>query len=200
MRKAPTLFLLLRACAVGIASSGGAFTIVFVSGQVPPKVHAYILGFIATCFAISDGHFKSLLSELAALLRRGTYSVWQLEQLQQTVPPLRKQISFVWSSSTWLKAVVAFACAMLLWDGASYELREISMFVGYSCLIWSVILGCWGRYKFHQIEREVDAVTFTEVQLKEKRRLTKSLAGGPEHDFKSDKLAEGYTKPPVSLG
>ena len=102
---------LLRALVVGIASGGAAYLLTLFTGELAPKTHALILGFIAVLFVISDSHFKSLLSELSALLRRGTFSVRQLEELNQTVPEWQKRASFAWALSMWLKAVVGVASA-----------------------------------------------------------------------------------------
>jgi len=190
---------ILRGVLLGVGPGGVAFLIVSRFGYLPAKVHAWFLLAAAACFAISELHFKSLLSELGALLRRGTYSVWQLEQLSQTVPPLRKQVSLVWTVSTWLKAAVGLASALLLWDGLALKYRFPAMFAGYALLMYSIVLGVWGRHNFRKLEREVDALTVKEAQLKEKRRLLQGLEAGTKHDFSNDKLAEGYTKPPASL-
>jgi len=190
---------LLRGCLLGIASGGSAFLVVLYLGDVPAKVHAWVLLTVAGFFAISEWHFQSLLSELSALLRRGTYSVWQLDQLNQTVPKLRKQISFAWVISTCLKAVVGLACACLLWDDLPTVYCALAMFVGYALLIYSIALAIWGRVNFRKLEREVDAVTLKEASLQEKRRLLERLESGSKHDFTNDKLAGGYTNPPATL-
>ena len=191
---------LLRGCLLGIASGGSAFLIVlFLGGAVPTRVHAWFLLAVAGFSAISESYFRSLLSELGALLRRGTYSVWQLEQLDQTVPKMRKQISFAWVLSMWLKAAVGLACAFLLWDGATTNYCGLAMFLGYALLIYSLFFAIWGRQNFRILEREVDALTMKEASLKEKRRLRQELESGARHDFTNDKLTAGYTKPPSAM-
>jgi hypothetical protein len=191
---------LLRGCLLGIASGGCAFLVVLYLGDVlPAKVHAWVLLTVAGFFAISEWHFQSLLSELSALLRRGTYSVWQLEQLDQTVPQLRKQISFAWVLSTCLKAVVGLACAFLLWDGLPPNYYALAMFVGYALLIYSITFAIWGRQNFRKLERKVDALTLKEASLQEKRRLLQGLESGSKHDFTNDKLSGGYTNPPTAM-
>jgi formate hydrogenlyase subunit 3/multisubunit Na+/H+ antiporter MnhD subunit len=198
MQSRPTK--LLRGFLLGIASGGIAFLIVFFLGDaLPPKVHAWFLLAVAGFSAISETYFKSLLSELSALLRRGTYSVWQLEQLDQTVPQLRKLISFAWVISMGLKVVVGLACALLLWDGLPSNYSAPVMFMAYALLIYSFAFVVWGRQNFRKLEREVDALTLKEATLKEKRRLTQSLESGTQHDFTKDELAKGYTRPPISL-
>ncbi|HEX3720777.1 MAG TPA: hypothetical protein VH595_22735 [Verrucomicrobiae bacterium] len=182
----------------GVPVAGIAFIIVLL-GHFPPRVHAWFLLSAAAYFAITDAHFKSLLSELGALLRRGTYSVWQLEQLNQTVPLIRKEVSFVWAVSTWLKAVVGLASALLLWDGLPWKYQMLAMFSGYAFLLYSIVLGVWARQNYRRLEREVDSLTMKEVELKEKRRLLQGIEAGVRHDFGSDKLAEDYTKPPIPL-
>jgi len=189
---------ILRAVFLGIASSGAACVVVWLSDIVPIKVHAWSLLALTTLFAISDAHFKSLLSELAALLRRGTYSSWQLEELNQTVPEMRKQVSLVWTVSTWLKALVGLAGALLLWDELPAQYRLLIMFTAYSCLFYSMALAFWGRVNFRKLEKAVDEICIKEAVLKEKRRLAQ-LETGDEHDFKKDELAGGYTKPPIAL-
>jgi hypothetical protein len=41
----------------------------------------------------------------------------------------------------------------------------------------------------------VNRLTATEASIKEMRRLVKDITGGEPHNFKKDKLAQGYTKP-----
>jgi len=185
----------VRGCLLGLACGGGAFGVVLCAGDVPAKIHAWLLLAVAGIFAISESHFKSLLSELGALLRRGTYSVAQLEQLNQTVPGLRKRVSFAWAFSMWLKAGVGLACALLLWDGLPPKYRAPALFAGYALLFYSIALAVWARRNFRKLERAVDALTITEASVKEKRRLIKELESGEPHDFTKDKLAEGYTRP-----
>jgi len=99
----------------------------------------------------------------------------------------------------WLKAIVGLACAFLLWDGLPSNYRALAMFFAYALLIYSLFFAIWGRQNFRKLEREVDALTVKEASLKEKRRLHKELEAGEKHDFASDKLSSGYTKPPMAL-
>src|SRR5581483_5063880 len=87
---------LIRGCLIGIASGGVAFVFVFLTSSLPVKIHAGLMAALAVFSAITEAHFRSLLSELGAVMRRGSYSVEQLEQLQQTVPPLRKRAASAW--------------------------------------------------------------------------------------------------------
>lgn len=191
---------MLRGVLLGIASGGSAFFVVlFLGGMFPVKVHAWVLGLLAVVFTISDAHFKSLSSELSALLRRGTYSVWQLEQLNQVIPAIQKRISFAWSLSVWLKAGVALASALLLWDGLPAVDRPVVMFLGYTCLLYSGPYALWARQNYRKLEQEVNAITAKEVSLKERRRLASGITSGDPHDFSKDKLASGYTNPPKPL-
>ena len=193
-------FSLLRSVLLGIASGGSAFIVVLFCGDaLPIKIHAWGLLAVTALFAISDAHFKSLLSELSALLRRGTYSSWQLDELNQTVPQLRKRVSFVWSLSMWLKAGVGLACALLLWDGLPTNYLSLTMFAAYACLFYSAAFAIWGRRNFRKLEKAVDDLSIKEASFKEKRRLAKTLESGDSHDFSKDKLAGGYTNPSVPL-
>lgn len=190
---------LIRGVLSGIASGGGAFLVLLIAGDLPARVHAWALLALTVFFAVSESYFKSLLSELSALLRRGTYSVWQLEQLGQTVPLLRKRISFVWALSMWLKAAVGVVCAFLLWDGMPARFKLLTMFFGYTCLFYSMFFAMWGRRNFRLLEKTVDELTLKEAGLKERRRLIQGIESGPQHDFENDKLAKGYTSPPHTL-
>jgi len=190
---------IVRGLFTAFSAGGPAFLIVFFLGQFPLKLHAAIMAALAVMFAISESHYKNLLSELSALLRRGSYSVWQLEQLDQTVPRLRRRIAFIWALSTGLKAFVGLVCALLVWDDLPPFGQPVVLFAGYTCLFYSMILGIWGQRRFRELEREVDALTVKEARLKEKRRLCNELALGAQHDFSKDKLAQGYTTPPAPI-
>jgi hypothetical protein len=186
---------LIRGCLIGIVSGGAAFAFVFFTSNFPVKVHAGLLGALAVLSAITEGHFKGLLSELGSLLRRSTYSVGQLEKLSQTVTILRKRAGFAWGVSMCLKAGVAFAGGLLLWDGLAAKAQPLVIFTGYTFLIFSFFLAFWARQNFRALERIVDGLAMKEASVKEKRRLLNELTNGAAHDFKKDELAQGYTKP-----
>lgn len=190
---------LIRGCLIGIASGGVAFALTFFTTNIPVKIHAGTLAALAVLFSITEAHFRSLLSELGSLLRRSSYSVKQFERLFQTVPIIRKRASFAWGISMFLKAAVAFAGGLLLWDGLSTKAQSLVIFSGYTLLSISFALALWARQNFRALERILDQLTITEAAIKEKRRLTKELTEtGLPHDFTKDKLAQGYTEPPPS--
>lgn len=69
------------------------------------------------------------------------------------------------------------------------------MFAGYTFLLISFFLAFWARQNFRALEKIVDDLAMIEASVKEKRRLKKELMQGDAHNFKKDKLAQGYTKP-----
>src|ERR1035441_7732597 len=160
----------LRSILLGIASGGAAFLMVWLLGAlVPAKVHAWGLLTVAALFAISESHFTGLLSELSALLRRGTYSVRQLEELNQIVPEWRRKVSLVLTLSMWLKAGVGLACVLLLWDGLPRDYVPVAMFAGYACFFLFIAFAIWGRRNFRKLEKAVDDLNIKEASIKEKR-------------------------------
>lgn len=193
------LAILLRILLLGLVSGGGAFLIVLYTADWPPRIHAFALFTLAVLFAISEYHLRGLLSELGTLLRRGTYSVWQLEKLDQMVPKVRKQVTFIWIASMLLKGAVAVASALLLWDGFPPDRRPLVIFFGYALLIYSIAFALWGHRNFIKLERAVDKIALEEAGLREKRRLIQNIESGTPHDFANDKLASGYTNPPAHL-
>jgi len=190
---------LIRAIIYGLASCAVGGLVTVYLGQYPARLHAAILALFTVIFALADSYYRSLLSELSALLRRGTYSAWQLQELNQTVPPLKSAIALVWGASNWLKGVVGLICALLIWDAFPSHYIPILLFVGYTCLVYSYIFAAWGRRNFRKLEGMVDALTLKEASLKEKNRLLRELQSGPAHDFDHDDLAKGYTSPGGSV-
>lgn len=187
--------LVARASLIGLASGGAAFLFVFLTSELPVKLHAGFLAAVAILSAITEAHFRSLLSELGALLRRSSFSVGQLEQLNQSVPELQHRASFAWGLSMVLKACVALVGTLLLSDTLNATSRPVVMFLGYTFLLWSFALALWARHNARALESIVQSLTFSEAAVKEKRRLKEELKNGKPHDFKKDKLAQGYTKP-----
>ena len=190
--------IVLRGLLWGAASGGFAVLVVVFAGDISAKTHAWFLLAVAVLFAISDSYFKSLLSELSAVLRRGTYSVWQLEKLNQSVPILRKQVGNAWLVSMWLKAIVGIDSAYLLAE-TDTQYRSLALFIAYTCMLYSIFFAIWGRRNFRRLEKEVDALTLMEASMKEKTRLVHGMEAGVTHEFKNDKLAEGYTNPPTPI-
>lgn len=172
-----------------------AVTVVGFSG-VPPKIHSLILGAGAILFAISEIFFRNLISEFSAVLRRGGYSVWQMEQLQQQIPMLRKQVWSVWNLSMWMKAAVGMIAALLQWDSLPLKYRNLSVYAGYAILIITFALSFWAQRNFRRVEKWCDDVAAREIEVKEQKRTKAEMTSGNPHDFQSDSTLRTYSNPP----
>jgi transposase len=181
------LVVAASSCCVGFAMAVGP--------RVPPKVHSWVLMGAAVFFSVSEGHYKGLLSELSAILRRGSYSLWQVEQLQQVVPRVRDRIWMIWDISLALKVLVGLAAAALQWDAFPGRYVRWTVGCGYGLTVVALWLTLHGRRRFRELEKRCDEVAAREIALKEERRLKADLASGAAHDFDKDPVAQSYSKP-----
>jgi hypothetical protein len=186
---------LLLALAAGLFSG----LVLWGFGDIPARIHAAILLSMSGMLSISETHFRGLSSELTAVLRRGNWSVWQLEEVSQVVPNLRKRVTNMWLMSALLKAAVGLIAALLLWDGLPSKYRWPNLFFGYAVLIFSVFLSWWAWKNFLRMEKSVDRLCTLEVEMREKKRLQAEIASGTPHDFSKDVIAQGYTSTPEPL-
>lgn len=173
--------------------------ILWLMPTVPPKVHSWVLASGAILFSISEIHFRSLLSELSAVLRRGTYSVWQMERLRQEVPKLRNSVWRLWDASLFMKFLVALAAAALQWDNLRQALRPWCIYTGYSLLMLSFAVAASGRRRFRRIEQLCDDIGAKEIEIREQKRLRGELTSGDPHDFQKDDVLKSYGKPSQPL-
>lgn len=175
-------------------AGAGAAAVLWLGGDVPAKIHGWFLAAAAVLFAISEVHFRNLLTELNAVLRRPGYSVGQMEVLMQTIPPQRNRVWRIWNWSQGLKLCVGVAAAALQWEGLTVQHKGEILFFGYALLFYSLEIALWAHRNYRQLEGTVDRLQAQEVTVKEQKRLRGELEGTP-HDFAKDETAKGYTKP-----
>jgi hypothetical protein len=166
--------------------------------ELPAKVHSWLLGAIAFFFAISDFYFLGLLEELNAVLRRETYSVWQIEQLKQIIPPIRVRVWRMWSLSMLLKAAIG-AIAVLLQDNSFENYFSSLIFLGYAFLFLTAFISYWTKRTFKKFEEISEEISEKEVAIKENRRLKSEMKEGDKHDFKNDDALKSYQNPAQSI-
>lgn len=174
--------------------SAAAWLVVRLGISIPPKVHGMLLGAAAIVFSISEVHFRNLLSELNTVFRRGSYSVWQTEKLQQIVPAVRSKVWRSWMIALCLKSVVIFAGALLQWDALPEGIRLLLLFLGYAFLFYSGLLSWSAWRQFRQLETQCDIIHAEEVSLRERKKLHTELDSGKPHDFTADQTLQGYTQ------
>lgn len=180
----------VRALALGIVASALAFVVVLFTRNVAAKPQAWLIIAITGLSAISEMYFRSLASDLSTLLRRGTYSTWQIEQLNQTVPGWRDQVWFVWNISIVMKITVGCLGVLLVNEAFTPKYQPIILFICYTLILYSTFFAVWGVRSFRALEKRLDDLSKQEGSLKEKRRL-KSQLESPQHDFANDELAKG---------
>jgi hypothetical protein len=161
-----------------------------------PSMHGFIIGAGAVLFAVSDGLFARLLTEVNAVLRSSGFSVWQAERIRDIILPFKTKAWLLWWISQGLKAVSAVCAVVLQKQSLSAKATNwlleggyFSLFVALACTIWMV-------RNFRRVEKFRDDLALEEVGIKEKKRLASELQTGSEHDFKADPGLEGYSKPP----
>jgi hypothetical protein len=162
---------------------------------IPPKVHAWILGVGAITTAISEGYFKSLVSELEALLRRGSYSTSQFEELMQWMPRRINSVSRLWALTMAMKMIVGLCAAALQWDQLTPQWTILCILTGYCLLVGSVVMAAQSHRWFRYTQDVVRRVQQKEIEVRERNRLIKELKSGQPHDFKSDNALANYSKP-----
>jgi hypothetical protein len=185
----------IRVAGTVLIAGAAGWIAVYITPPIPPKIHTWFLAAGAVLSAISEAYFRSLISELSAVLRRGTYSVIQMEQLQQVIPKARSNALNLWRFSLFLKAFVGLAAAFLQWDSSPPNWQTVAVFSGYCLLIVSFILSASARRELRYVEGICDRIAVEEVTAKEKRRLQADLAGGIPHDFAGDAVLKAYSKP-----
>lgn len=188
------LFSILRVIIVAVLAAVVAATVMGLL-DVPAKVHGWLLGGGAVLFAISEMYFRSLLQELNSLFRRGGYSQWQMEDLQQTIPKLRNRIWQLWRFSMILKAIVGVLAVLLQSDKLSVRQTSCVIYAGYALLVVTFILSHWAKRNFVQIEKLCDDIAIKEVEIKEAKKLKSEMTSGNPHDFNSDSVLGSYQKP-----
>jgi hypothetical protein len=181
---------------VGFATVAAVFTATFwLPDLLQPKVHSWILGAGAIFTAISEAHFRSLITELRGLLLRPSYSAWQTDQLNQILPGRINSVWRLWAASIMIKILVGLAAAALQSDHASPRSITLCVVVGYDLLFASVLLSFYAWRSLRKTEDLAKRVVDKENQTKERNRLLKELQSGPPHDFEHDKAIQAYTKP-----
>ena len=187
-------FAPIRGVLGALLAFAGAWLVVRLGTNIPPKVHGTLLGAAAIVFSISEVHFRNLLSELNTLFRRGSYSVWQTEKLQQIVAPERSKVWRSWVIALCLKSAVIFAGALLQWDGLSEAARFWLLFLGYAFLFYSGLISLSAWRQFRRLEAECDSIQAQEVARRERKKLHAELDTEKGHDFATDETLQGYTK------
>jgi hypothetical protein len=172
---------------------------IWMPDLLPAKVHSWVLGAGVVITAISESHFKSLISELQGLLRRGSYSAWQLDALNQVIPGRIKAIWRLWIGSILMKILVGVAVAALQWDKLAGPWPMVCILGGYYLLIASILLALHAARSLRKTEELVNRVIQKENETKERNRLLKELQSGPKHDFEGDKMMQAYSKPSQNL-
>jgi hypothetical protein len=186
----------VRIIVLAVLASAVGFLMIW-KFDLPAKFHSCLLGGFALVFAIADAYFSSVLLELNEILRRESYSVWQIEQLNQVIPNIRKMVWQLWGSSMFTKAMVGVVVAFLLLDDLSPMARSVAVFLGYSFLALTLFLSWWSRKMFKHVQSICDKIAAKEVERKESNRLKSEMAAGPDHDFKKDGLLKSYQKPAI---
>ncbi|MGH7951631.1 MAG: hypothetical protein ACREFE_06895 [Limisphaerales bacterium] len=187
----------VRVITLSVLASSIGFLMIW-QFHVPAKIHGWLLGAIVLIFAISDFYFIRLLEELNEVFRRESYSVWQIEQLKQIIPPIRAQIWRMWETSMALKAIIA-TIAILLQDSFFDDYFTILIFLGYSFLFLTAFLSFWTKRRFTKFEELSEKVSEKEAAIKENRRLKSEMADGDKHDFKGDHVLKSYQNPAQSV-
>ena len=162
--------------------------------ELPAKVHSWLLGAIAISLGLSDYYFMGLLAELNEILRRDSYSVGQIEQLKQIIPPIRIRAWRMWWAYMWLKTAI-LTIAALLQDSFSPLFCSAAIFIGYAFLFLTTFISYWTKRTFRQCEQICEEISEREAAIKESKRLKSDMASGSAHDFKSDSVIKSYQNP-----
>ena len=180
---------------LGLAVVSAVAVTIWLPALFPPKVHSWVIGIVAVITAISEAHFKGLITELQGLMRRSSYSAWQLDQITQVVQPKVKSVWLLWFVSIVMKIVAGIAAAALQWDQLPASWVNICILSGYYLVILSIVIAVLGWASLRNAESLTNRLIQKENETKEKNRLLKELNAGPKHDFESDPAIQSYTKP-----
>lgn len=186
----------VRIIVLAVLASAVGFLMVWKC-DLPAKFHSCLLGGFALVFAIADTYFSTLIIELNEVLRRESYSVWQVEQLSQVIPEMRKRVWQLWGASMLTKAVIGVTVAFLLLDDLSALGCSVAVFLGYSFLALTLFLSWWSRKLLKHIQFFCDKIAAKEVEKKESNRIKSEMEAGEEHNLDEDPLLKTYRKPAV---
>jgi hypothetical protein len=193
MRKVVTICV--RAVLVGSAAGLCTAGTLWLGEGLTAATHGLIMGVGALLFAVSEGFFARLLTELNGVLRAGGYSVWQAERLRGLIRPFKAKLWRLWWTSQGLK-IVSGVCAVILQKQVVPVGRvQILLWIGYSALFLATGCTAWSVRGFLYVEKARDDLALEEVSIREKRRLSGEIGKGDAHDFGGDSHLQGYSKP-----
>lgn len=178
----------------GLGLVAGVFAILLLVLPIPAKIHGWLLGLGAIVFAIADLHFRNLISGLNTIYTKGSYSVWQIEQMDQVIPKWRSRVWNLWCASFCLKAVVLAIAVLLQWEELGATVGDVAICVGYALLVVTSALLLWAKRNVSRIEAACDQLVRRECELKEQKRLRSELSAGTAHDFSEDPTLRSYSK------
>lgn len=187
----PFLLVFLACVFAGFGTWGA----IFACRGLSASTNGWILGAGAVLFAISEGFFSRLLTELNGVLRATGYSVWQMERLRDVVLPFKKRLWRLWWLSQLLKIVCAVCAVILQKQTLTVGNIEKLLWVGFVVLFLALACSAWLARSFLLVEKIRDNLAADEVAIKERKRLASDLGSGAAHDFKSDSQVQSYAKP-----
>jgi hypothetical protein len=189
----------VRAVLVSLAAGLGTAGVLWAGGGLDAGTHGWIMGIGALLFAVSEGFFARLLTELNGVLRATGFSVWQAERLRGVILPFKAKLWRLWWVSQGLKTVSGVCAVILQKQALSAGNVQVLLWVGYSALFLAVGCTVWSVRGFLYVEKARDDLAMEEVTIKEKRRLSGDVKSGPAHDFGADSTLQGYSKPPEAV-
>lgn len=163
----------------------GTWGVIFACRGLSASTNGWILGAGAVLFAISEGFFTRLLTELNGVLRATGYSVWQMERLRDVVLPFKKRLWRLWWLSQLLKIVCAVCAVILQKETLTVGNIEKLLWVGFVALFLALACSIWLARSFLLVEKIRDNLAADEVAIKERKRLASIWAVVPSMTSKA---------------